>query len=115
MKYWMCEFREQNGEDEYAHRHIYSDQHLEDIKHEGDDHDYRILSHFFHENLSLNDEESGSYWIANGCKLVRFEGMVEVKKKDFKVMELCGVYSVGGKDLRIRWNDKDDYYEEYYD
>ena len=42
MKYWMCEFHEQNGEHEYTYRHIYNDQQLEDIGHEGDDHEYRI-------------------------------------------------------------------------
>jgi len=28
-------------------------------------------------------------------------------------MEMCGVYSVGK--ARIRWNKKDEYYEEYYE
>tara|TARA_B100000780_G_scaffold73372_1_gene49193 strand:+ start:108 stop:482 length:375 start_codon:yes stop_codon:yes gene_type:complete len=113
MKYWMCEFHERNGEHEYTFRHIYSDKNLEDIKHEGDDHEYRILSHFFHENLSLDDEDGSAYWTGDGCRLVRFDGMTQCFKKDFKVMEMCGVYSVGK--ARIRWNKKDEYYEEYYE
>ena len=51
MKYWLCEFHEQNGEAEYKHRHIYNDKQLDDIGHEGDDYDYRILNHFFYENI----------------------------------------------------------------
>ena len=35
MKYWLCEFHEQNGEAEYKHRHIYNDKQLDDIGHEG--------------------------------------------------------------------------------
>ena len=109
----MCEFHERNGEHEYTFRHIYSDKNLEDIKHEGDDHEYRILSHFFHENLSLDDEDGSAYWTGDGCRLVRFDGMTQCFKKDFKVMEMCGVYSCGK--ARIRWNKKDEYYEEYYE
>ena len=30
-------------------------------------------------------------------------------------MEMCGVYKVGDNDLRLRWNDKEKYYEEYYE
>ena len=59
MKYWLCEFHEQNGEAEYKHRHIYNDKQLDDIGHEGDDYDYRILNHFFMENITKDDEEGG--------------------------------------------------------
>jgi len=113
MKYWMCEFHEQNGEHEYTFRHIYSDQHLDDIEHEGDDHDYRILNHFFFENITKDDEDGGGYWTGDGCRMVRFDGMVEVKKKDFKHYQLCGVYYVG--DVRLTWNETSESYEEYYE
>ena len=32
--------------------------------------------------------------------------MTQCFKKDFKVMEMCGVYKVGDNDLRLRWNEK---------
>ena len=53
MKYWLCEFHEQNGEAEYKHRHIYNDKQLDDIGHEGDDYDYRILNQ---DGLRFDDE-----------------------------------------------------------
>jgi hypothetical protein len=115
MKYWMCEFHEQNGEHEYTFRHIYNDQQLEDLGHEGDDNDYNILSHFFYENISKDDEEFGAYWTGDMSRLVRFDGMTQCFKRDFKVMERCGVYRVGDNDLRLRWNKTNECYEEYYE
>jgi len=115
MKYWLCEFHEQNGEAEYKHRHIYNDKHLDDIGHEGDDYDYRILNHFFYENISKDDEEGGGYWTGDGCRVVRFDGMEQCYKKDFQVMQMCGVYRVGGNNLRLKWNDTNKCYDEYYE
>jgi len=112
MKYWLCEFHEQNGEAEYKHRHIYNDKQLDDIGHEGDDYDYRILNHFFMENITKDDEDGGGYWTGDGCRIVRFDGMVEVKKKDFKIMSLCGVYYVGDN-IRLTWNKTTESYDEY--
>jgi hypothetical protein len=111
----MCEFHEQNGEHEYTFRHIYNDKQLEDIGHEGDDHEYRILNHFFYQTMDAGDEDGGGYWTDDGCRIVRFDGMTQCFKKDFKVMEMCGVYKVGGDDLRLRWNKDDECYEEYYE
>ena len=115
MKYWLCEFHEQNGEHEYKFRHIYNDKQLDDIGHEGDDYEYRILNHFFYQTMGAGDEDGGGYWTDDGCRIVRFDGMTQCFKKDFKVMEMCGVYKVGDNDLRLRWNEKEKYYEEYYE
>ena len=112
MKYWLCEFHEQNGEHEYTYRHIYNDQQLDDIGHEGDDHDYRILNHFFIENIKKDDEDGGGYWTGDGCRLVRFDGMIEVKKKNFKHYQMCGVYYVGDN-IRLTWNKTTESYDEY--
>lgn len=112
MKYWLCEFHEQNGEAEYKHRHIYNDQQLDDIGHEGDDHDYRILNHFFLENITKDDEDGGGYWTGDGCRIVRFDGMTQCYKKDFKVMSMCGVYYVGDN-IRLTWNKTTESYDEY--
>ena len=114
MKYWMCEFHEQNGEHEYKYNHIYNDQQLEDIGHEGDDHDYRILNHFFIENIKKDDEDGSGYWTGDGCRIVRFDGMTEVKKKNFKHYQLCGVYYVGDN-IRLKWNEDNGCYDEYTD
>lgn len=114
MKYWMCEFHEQNGEHEYKYQHIYNDQQLDDIGHEGDDHDYRILNHFFIENIKKDDEDGSGYWTGDGCRIVRFEGMTEVKKKNFKHYQLCGVYYVGDN-IRLKWNEDNGCYDEYTD
>jgi len=112
MKYWLCEFHEQNGEHEYTYRHIYNDQQLDDIGHEGDDHDYRILNHFFIENIKQDDEDGGGYWTGDGCRIVRFDGMIEVKKKNFKHYQMCGVYYVGDN-IRLTWNKTNECYDEY--
>ena len=112
MKYWLCEFHEQNGEAEYKHRHIYNDKQLDDIGHEGDDHDYRILNHFFFENITKDDEDGGGYWTGDGCRIVRFDGMTQCYKKDFKVMSMCGVYYVGDN-IRLTWNKTTESYDEY--
>ena len=112
MKYWLCEFHEQNGEAEYTHRHIYNDKQLDDIGHEGDDYDYRILNHFFMENITKDDEEGGGYWTGDGCRIVRFDGMTQCYKKDFKVMSMCGVYYVGDN-IRLTWNKTTESYDEY--
>ena len=112
MKYWLCEFHEQNGEHEYTYRHIYNDQQLDDIGHEGDDHDYRILNHFFIENIKQDDEDGGGYWTGDGCRIVRFDGMIEVKKKNFKHYQICGVYYVGDN-IRLTWNKTTESYDEY--
>jgi hypothetical protein len=112
MKYWLCEFHEQNGEHEYTYRHIYNDQQLDDIGHEGDDHDYRILNHFFIENIKQDDEDGGGYWTGDGCRIVRFDGMIEVKKKNFKHYQICGVYYVGDN-IRLTWNKTNECYDEY--
>jgi len=114
MKYWLCEFHEQNGEAEYKHRHIYNDKQLDDIGHEGDDHDYRILNHFFIENIKKDDEDGSGYWTGDGCRMVRFDGMIEVKKKNFKHYQLCGVYYVGDN-IRLKWNEDNECYDEYTD
>jgi len=114
MKYWMCEFHEQNGEHEYKYQHIYNDQQLDDIGHEGDDHDYRILNHFFIENIKKDDEDGSGYWTGDGCRMVRFDGMIEVKKKNFKHYQLCGVYYVGDN-IRLKWNNDTECYDEYND
>lgn len=114
MKYWMCEFHEQNGEHEYRYNHIYNDQQLEDIGHEGDDHDYRILNHFFIENIKPDDEDGSGYWTGDGCRIVRFDGMTEVKKKNFKHYQLCGVY-YEGDNTRLKWNEENECYDEYTD
>jgi len=46
--------------------------------------------------------------------MVRFDGMIEVKKKNFKHYQLCGVYYVGDN-IRLKWNEDNECYDEYTD
>ena len=50
------------------YRHIYNDKQLDDIGHEGDDHEYRILNHFFNQTMDAGDEDGGGYWTDDGCR-----------------------------------------------
>ena len=43
QKYWLCEFFERCGDNEYYHRYIYSDKNLKDMGYEDEKDDYKIL------------------------------------------------------------------------
>jgi hypothetical protein len=48
-KYYLCEFHEQNGEFEYTHHHVYSDEFLNKnkINISDDNNDVKLLNYFF--------------------------------------------------------------------
>jgi hypothetical protein len=48
-KYYLCEFHEQNGEFEYNHHHVYSDEFLNKnkINISDDNNDVKLLNYFF--------------------------------------------------------------------
>jgi len=118
MKYWMCEFHEQNGEHEYKYQHIYNDQQLDDIGHEGDDHDYRILNHFFIENIKKDDEDGSGYWTGDGCRMVRFENVMtnilirKIKMTEEMMEEILDNWIVWSKEIqqnnKSTWSQRDD-------
>ena len=64
------------------------------------------------ENITKDDEDGGGYWTGDGCRIVRFDGMTQCYKKDFKVMSMCGVYYVGDN-IRLTWNKTTESYDEY--
>lgn len=66
------------------------------------------------ENITKDDEDGGGYWTGDGCRIVRFDGMTQCYKKDFKIMSMCGVYYVGDS-IRLTWNKTTESYDEYYE
>jgi|TARA_R100000455_G_C6205996_1_gene75133 hypothetical protein len=94
QKYWLCEFMTRSGEDEYYDRYIYSDKNLKDMGYEDDKDDYKILSQFFLQKITPKNFEGwkGTYWKNCYTKLVSFNSMKEVKPRQFKTLNLAGVY-----------------------
>lgn len=89
-KYWLCEFFKRYGEDENTYYYIYSDKNLKDMGYEDDNDDYKILSQFFLDKITPDDQDGNDYWHFES--LVSFQGMEEVDQSDFKTLERVGVY-----------------------
>ena len=100
QKYWLCEFFKRCGEDENTYHYIYSDKNLKEMGHEDDDNDYKILSQFFLNKITPDDQDGNSYWHFDS--LVRFDGMQEVKPNEFKTLQKAGVY-VNGDNLMFNY------------
>jgi hypothetical protein len=61
-----------------THTLFYSDLDLKE-SHEDDDNDYKILSQFFLNKITPDDQDGNDYWHFDS--LVRFDGMQEVKQR----------------------------------
>ena len=103
QKYWLCEFFERCGDNEYYHRYIYSDKNLKDMGYEDEKDDYKILSQFFLFKITPEDFEDwkGAYWL--GHKLVSFYNWDKVNPSEFKTLQKAGVY-VNGDKLMFDWD-----------
>ena len=103
QKYWLCEFFERCGDNEYYHRYIYSDKNLKDMGYEDEKDDYKILSQFFLQKITPEDFEDwkGTYWL--GDKLVSFCNWDKVNPNEFKTLQKAGVY-VNGDKLMFDWD-----------
>ena len=87
-KYYLCEFHEQNGEFEYTHHHVYSDEFLNNNKIKIDDAE-KLLNLFFG-NISEDDKDGESYWTYE--RLVSYKGFEEVEQAELKTLEKGGIY-----------------------
>ena len=87
-KYYLCEFHEQNGEFEYTHHHVYSDEFLNNNKIKIDDAE-KLLNLFFG-NISEDDKDGESYWTYE--RLVSYKGFEEVEQSELKTLEKGGIY-----------------------
>ena len=99
-KYWLCQFFKRCGEEENSYYYIYSDQNLKDMGYKDDEDDYKILSQFFLNKITPEDEDGGSYWHFES--LVEFRGMEEVDQSEFKTLQRVGVY-VNGDELMFNY------------
>ena len=96
QKYWLCEFYEKAGEDEYYHRYIYSDKNFKDMGYEDDKDDYKILSQFFLQKITPKDffNWKGTYWKNCYTRVVGFNSMEEVKPSQFKTLKLVVIFKI---------------------
>lgn len=92
MKFWLCKFHQRYGEMEHYMYGIYSSKDLENMNYKSEDDELKLLSEFFGEPFTMKDEEGGSYWTKDGMSLVRFDGMINIKKSELKTLEKVGVY-----------------------
>ena len=88
-KYYLCEFHEQNGEFEYTHHHVYSDEFLNNNKIKIDDAE-KLLNLFFG-NISEDDKDGESYWTYE--RLVSYKGFEEVEQSELKTLEKGHIYN----------------------
>ena len=88
-KYYLCEFHEQNGEFEYTHHHVYSDEFLNNNKIKIDDAE-KLLNLFFG-NISEDDKDGESYWTYE--RLVSYKGFEEVEQAELKTLEKGHIYN----------------------
>ena len=93
-KYYLCEFHEQNGEFEYTHHHVYSNNFLDKLKinitNEDDSNDVKLLNWFFG-NISEDDKDGeDTYWTYE--RLVSYKGFEEVKQTELKTLEKGHIY-----------------------
>jgi hypothetical protein len=90
-KYYLCEFHEQNGEFEYNHYHVYSDEFLNKnkINISDDNNDVKLLNYFFG-NISEDYKDGESYWTYE--RLVSYKGFEEIEQSELKTLEKGGIY-----------------------
>jgi hypothetical protein len=93
-KYYLCEFHEQNGEFEYNHHHVYSEEFLNNhkikITNEDNSNDVKLLNWFFG-NVSEDDKDGeDTYWTYE--RLVSYKGFEEVEQSELKTLEKGGIY-----------------------
>ena len=93
-KYYLCEFHEQNGEFEYTHHHVYSNNFLDKLKinitNEDDSNDVKLLNYFFG-NISKDDKDGDdTYWTCE--RLVSYKGFEEVEQSELKTLEKGHIY-----------------------
>ena len=93
-KYYLCEFHEQNGEFEYNHYHVYSEEFLNNhkikITNEDNSNDVKLLNWFFG-NVSEDDKDGeDTYWTYE--RLVSYKGFEEVEQSELKTLEKGGIY-----------------------
>ena len=93
-KYYLCEFHEQNGEFEYNHYHVYSDEFLNNhkikITNEDNSNDVKLLNWFFG-NVSEDDKDGeDTYWTYE--RLVSYKGFEEIEQSELKTLEKGGIY-----------------------
>jgi len=93
-KYYLCEFHEQNGEFEYTHHHVYSNNFLDKLKiniiNEDDSNDVKLLNWFFG-NISEDDKDGeDTYWTYE--RLVSYKGFEEVNEQELKTLEKGHIY-----------------------
>jgi hypothetical protein len=93
-KYYLCEFHEQNGEFEYNHYHVYSEEFLNKnkikITNEDNSNDVKLLDYFFG-NISEDDKDGeDTYWTYE--RLVSYKGFEEVEQSELKTLEKGGIY-----------------------
>ena len=93
-KYYLCEFHEQNGEFEYNHHHIYSDEFLKELGIEKiehiDIHQCKLLNQFFGNIEESNNNGNDDYWTHG--RLVSYVGLSEVKSKELNTFEKGHIY-----------------------
>jgi hypothetical protein len=93
-KYYLCEFHEQNGEFEYNHHHVYSEEFLNNhkikITNEDNSNDVKLLNWFFG-NVSEDDKDGeDTYWTYE--RLVSYKGFEEIEQSELKTLEKGGIY-----------------------
>ena len=93
-KYYLCEFHEQNGEFEYNHYHVYSEEFLNNhkikITNEDNSNDVKLLNWFFG-NVSEDDKDGeDTYWTYE--RLVSYKGFEEVEQSELKTLEKGHIY-----------------------
>jgi len=93
-KYYLCEFHEQNGEFEYNHYHVYSDEFLkelgiDEIEHI-DLHQCKLLNQFFGNIEESNNNGNDDYWTHG--RLVSYVGLREIKKQELRTFEKGDIY-----------------------
>ena len=93
-KYYLCEFHEQNGEFEYNHYHVYSEEFLNNhkikITNADNSNDVKFLNWFFG-NVSEDDKDGeDTYWTYE--RLVSYKGFEEIEQSELKTLEKGGIY-----------------------
>ena len=93
-KYYLCEFHEQNGEFEYTHHHVYSNNFLDKLKiniiNEDDSNDVKLLNWFFGNISEDNKDGEDTYWTYE--RLVSYKGFEEVNEQELKTLEKGHIY-----------------------
>ena len=93
-KYYLCEFHEQNGEFEYNHYHVYSEEFLNNhkikITNEDNSNDVKFLNWFFGKVSEDDKDGEDTYWTYE--RLVSYKGFEEIEQSELKTLEKGGIY-----------------------